>query len=55
MKEYKAMKVKWDVKLEQLNKTMNEMAQEGWEVVSVSSEPPFNTMHFVVVFGREAR
>ena len=54
MKEYKAVKVKWDVKLEILNQTMNDMAKEGWEVVCMSAEPPYNTLYFVVTFCKEA-
>lgn len=53
MKEYKAIKVKYDSKLEVINQTMNEMAKEGWEVVCMSPEPPTNTMYFVVTFCRE--
>ncbi|MBQ8787337.1 MAG: DUF4177 domain-containing protein [Oscillospiraceae bacterium] len=52
MKEYKAVKVKWDVNLEQVNKLMNDMAKDGWEVVNVTTEPP-NTLNFVVVLCRE--
>jgi len=52
MKEYKSVKVKWDVKLEELDKIMNDMAKEGWEVVCMSPEPP-HTMNFVVTFCRE--
>ena len=54
MKEYKAVKVKWDVKLDILNQTLNDMAKEGWEVVCISPEPPCNTLYFVVTFCREA-
>ena len=33
MKEYKAIKVKWDFELEVINQTMNDMAKKGREVV----------------------
>ena len=52
MKEYKAIQVKWDVKLEKVNQKMNEMAKEGWEVVCMSQEHPSKT-GFVVTFCRE--
>ena len=29
MKEYKAIKVKWDYELEVINQTMNDMAKKG--------------------------
>lgn len=53
MKEYQAIKVKWDVKLEEINKVMNDMAKDGWDVVCMSPEPPHSTMNFVVTFCRE--
>ena len=53
MKEYKAIKVKWDVKLEEINKVMNDMAKDGWDVVCMSPEPPQSTMYFVVTFSKE--
>ena len=52
MKEYKAVKVKWDVYLENLNKELNQFSKDGWEVLSVASEPK-NTMNFVVTLSRE--
>ena len=52
MKEYKAVKVKWDVYLETLNKKLDEFTKEGWNVVNVTTEPP-NTLNFVVVLCRE--
>lgn len=52
MKEYKAVKVKWDVNLEQVNKLMNDMAKDGWEVVCMSLEHP-NLVSYVVTFCRE--
>ena len=52
MKEYKAIKVKWDYELENINKIMNDMAKEGWEVVCMSQEHP-NTTNFVVTFSRK--
>ena len=52
MKEYKAVKVKWDVDLNNLNKKLDEFTKEGWEVVNVTTEPP-NTLNFVVVLCRE--
>ena len=33
MKEYKAIKVKWDYELEVINQTMNDMTKKGREVV----------------------
>lgn len=52
MKEYKAVKVTWDVYLEKLNNELNEFTKEGWEVVNVTTEPP-KTLNFVVVLCRE--
>ena len=52
MKEYKAVKVKWDIYLEILNKELNNFANDGWEVVSVATEPQ-KTMYFVVTLCRE--
>lgn len=52
MKEYKAVKVKWDVYLENLNKELDGFTKDGWEVVNVTIEPP-NTLNFVVVLCRE--
>jgi len=52
MKEYNAIKVKWDFELKTLNKVMNDMAKEGWELVCVSPQT-MSTMEFVVVFSRE--
>ena len=54
MKEYKAVKVKWDVQLENLNKELDGFAKDGWEVVNVTTEPP-NTLNFVVVLCREVQ
>ena len=51
MKEYKAIKVKWDYELKIINQTMNEMAKDGWEVVCMSQEHP-NAMNFVITFCR---
>jgi len=40
MKEYKTVKVTWDVYLEKLNKELNEFAKDGWQIVNVTTEPP---------------
>ncbi len=52
MKEYKAIRVKWDLDLENINKIMNDMAKDGWQVVCMSPEPLHNLM-FVVTFSRD--
>ena len=52
MKEYKAIKVKYDFELEKVNEIMNEMAKEGWEVVCMAQEHPSKT-GYVVTFCRE--
>ena len=49
MKEYKVIKVKWDLNIEILNKTINDMAKEGWELVCMTTEPRFN-LDYVVTF-----
>ncbi len=51
MKKYKIVKVKWDLELEKAEKVMNEMAQEGWEVVCMSTEPA-QTMRLIITFSR---
>ncbi len=51
MKEYKLVKVKWDLELKRAEEIMNEMAQEGWEVVCMSTEPA-QTMLLIITFSR---
>ena len=52
MKEYKSIKVKWDLKMEILNKTINNMAKEGWELVCMTTEPR-NNLDYVITFCKE--
>ena len=52
MKEYKAIRVKWDYNMDQVNQVMNDMAKDGWDVVSVSLDHP-NTTNYIVVLKRE--
>ncbi len=52
MKEYKIIKVDYDRTYEKAEKTLNEMAQKGWEVVSVASEP-INSVKVVITLCRE--
>ncbi len=54
MKQYKIVKVAFDVKYEKAEKLMNEMAQDGWEVVCVSPEP-FDSLKMMITFCRESR
>ena len=52
MKQYKAIKIYYDYKLATLEKVMNDMAKEGWEVVCMSPEPS-NTLKMIITFCRE--
>lgn len=38
VKKYKLMEVAWDKKYEKAEQLMNEMSEQGWDVVSVSSD-----------------
>ena len=52
MKEYKAIRVKWDLNLENINQIMYDMSKDGWQVVCMSPEP-LNNLMFVVTFSRD--
>ncbi|MBE6901284.1 MAG: DUF4177 domain-containing protein [Ruminococcaceae bacterium] len=52
MKQYKVIKVYYDYKLASLEKVMNDMAKEGWEVVCMTHEPS-NTSKYIITFCRE--
>ena len=52
MKQYKVLKVYYDFKLGSIEKIMNDMAKEGWEVVCMSPEPS-NTLKLIITFCRE--
>ncbi|MCM1025319.1 MAG: DUF4177 domain-containing protein [Roseburia sp.] len=52
MKKYKILEVAWDRKHEKAEALMNEMAEEGWEVVCVSSNDP-RSLNLLVTFCRD--
>lgn len=53
MKQYKIVKVAFDINYEKAEKLMNEMAQDGWEVVCVSPEP-VDSLKMMITFCRES-
>lgn len=52
MKEYKNLTASNPKKAEQL---MNQMAKEGWEVVSTCQWRGFATLQVLITFSREAK
>lgn len=52
MKQYKVIKIYYDFKLSSIEKVMNDMAKEGWEVVCMTHEPS-NTSKYIITFSRE--
>lgn len=53
MKQYKIIKVAFDTKCEKAEMLMNEMAEKGWEVVCMTSEP-FNDFKLIITFCHES-
>lgn len=59
MKQYKVLKVKIGLvnlgseKFDSLENVMNEMSQEGWDVVCVTPEPQAKTSSVLVTFSKD--
>ncbi|MBQ9947482.1 MAG: DUF4177 domain-containing protein [Oscillospiraceae bacterium] len=53
MKQYKIIKVYYDYKLASLEKVINDMAKDGWELVCMSPEAGANTLKLLITFCRE--
>ncbi len=58
MKQYKVVRVKLSAeaigagKYESLEKLMNDMSEEGWEVVCQSPQPGADTYYMLVTFSK---
>ena len=49
MKQYKIVKVDFDIKYEKAEKLMNEMAEKGWEVACMTVEP-LSKINLIITF-----
>ena len=53
MKEYKVIDIKKEKTNENLEKLMNTMAKDGWDVISIQQDPLSSlNIQFVVTFSR---
>lgn len=53
MKQYKIIKVDFDIKYEKAETLMNEMSAKGWEVVCMTPEP-INSLKMMITFCHES-
>lgn len=52
MKQYKIIKVDFDIKYEKAETLMNEMSEKGWEVVCINPEP-IDSLKMMITFCRD--
>ena len=51
MKQYKMLKVYYNSKLSDIEKVLNDMAKDGWELVCMTPEP--SNLKLIITFCRE--